>query len=145
MEELSRCIDAGLAERLRNKTTTPSDKKTMNGNSMIVEMTPHYRGRFHPEWTLAAVQEQIGQQVRVTGQLMVDNEHYQPSQDCGHQNPTSTCWRMTVWEFHPVTAFEVCKSGTCNENSTGWAPLAASAQLPDENGSANVAANLTKR
>jgi hypothetical protein len=86
-------------------------------------MTPHYRGRFHPEWTLSAVQSQIGQQVRVEGQLMVDNEHYVPSQDCGLTDATSACWRGTVWELHPVTDFQVCESGSCDESAKGWTPI----------------------
>lgn len=116
-------FDAGVAGRLQNKTTTRADKSQMNPKSVIVEMTPHYRAQFHPEWTLAAVQAQIGHQVKVTGQLMVDNEHYIPSQDCNLKGHTATCWRGTVWELHPITAFEVCAKEPCEQDSGEWVLL----------------------
>jgi hypothetical protein len=113
-------FDAKLASRIRDKTTTAADKSQINPSAVIVEMTPHYRARFHPEWTLASVQEQLGKRVRITGQLMVDNEHYVSSQDCGRKDHTTACWRATVWELHPVTNFEVCDSGACDQASAGW-------------------------
>ncbi|HXY49390.1 MAG TPA: hypothetical protein VEI01_08065 [Terriglobales bacterium] len=128
-------FDPALADRLLNDKATPADKRTMNAKSMIVEMTPHYRARFHPEWTLAALQKQIGKQVKITGQLIVDNEHYQPSQDCGLPNHTSSCWRLTVWELHPVTDFEICESGSCDQDSTKWSPLADTADASDDTNS----------
>ena len=119
-------FDSSIASRIRSKKTTAADKKQMNPKSLIVEMTPHYRGQFRPEWSLDAVRKQLGNQIRVTGQLMVDNEHYVKSQDCGRKDHTNTCWRGTVWELHPVTDFEVCGTQNCDENSSGWAPIAES-------------------
>jgi hypothetical protein len=116
-------FNSQLANRLLNNKATPADKKNIDPTSMIVEMTPHYRGRFHPEWTLEVLQKLIGKQVRVEGQLMVDNEHYLGSQDCGRSDHTSGCWRATVWELHPVTSFETCDSGNCTATSTGWTPI----------------------
>jgi hypothetical protein len=123
-------FDSHLAGRLRNGNVTAADKRNIDPSSMIVEMTPHYRGRFHPEWTLKAVKDQIGQQVRVEGQLMVDNEHYIASQDCGRSDHTSGCWRGTVWELHPVTDFEVCASGNCTATSAGWTPIGGTGNNP---------------
>lgn len=94
--------------------------------AVIVEMTPHYRAAFHPEWTIGALQGVVGQQVRVTGQLIVDNEHNVPSQNCGLPNAGSSCWRASVWELHPVTKFEVCnKPGNdCATNDpASWSEL----------------------
>jgi hypothetical protein len=123
-------FDAGLAERLKNKTAGPQDKQQVDVTSVIVEMTPHYRGRFRPEWTKTAVRQAIGSRVRVEGQLMVDNEHYVASQDCGHADHTGDCWRATVWELHPVTDFQVCNTGTCpDQSSAGWSPLAEKAAV----------------
>jgi len=117
-------FDPVLAGKLKNKTATAKDKAQVDENSVIVEMTPHYRGRFKPDWTAEAVKSALGSRVRVTGQLMVDNEHYVSSQDCGRSDHTDACWRATVWELHPVTDFEVCSSGSCpDQNSAGWAPI----------------------
>ncbi|MCU1307924.1 MAG: hypothetical protein JWN45_2619, partial [Acidobacteriaceae bacterium] len=116
-------FDPALAARIRSKTTTPADRAEINPKSMIVEMTPHYRGQYHPEWSLDVVRKELGKQIRVTGQLMVDNEHYVKSQDCGRDDHTSSCWRGTVWELHPVTQFEACQNQTCGQAEAGWAPV----------------------
>lgn len=117
-------FDPDLAARIKAKKASPQDKKQIDVTSVIVEMTPHYRGRFKPEWTSEAVKQAVGSRVRLTGQLMVDNEHYVASQDCGHANHTDTCWRATVWELHPVTDFQVCSTGSCaDQNSAGWVAL----------------------
>jgi hypothetical protein len=113
-------FDSSLASKIRNKTLTPADRKQVNPNSVIIEMTPHYRATYHPEWTLDAVKSAAGQQIRVVGQLLVDNEHFVKSQDCGREDHTDKCWRATVWELHPVTRFEVCQSGDCSETSGNW-------------------------
>jgi hypothetical protein len=38
---------------------------------------------------------------------------------------TSTCWRLSIWEIHPVTAFYVCTAtGGCpTADGTGWTKL----------------------
>ena len=120
-------FDSGVAARVRGKTASPADKSEMNPKSMIVEMTPHYRARYHPEWSLDALRKELGKQVRVTGQLMADNEHYVKSQDCGRKDHTASCWRATVWELHPITKFEVCSIDSCSETSAGWLPLGGGA------------------
>jgi hypothetical protein len=117
-------FDPAIAEKIRNHTTlTPAEHKIVTQQSAIVEMTPHYRYEFHPEWTAEAVQAAKGQQVKVLGQLMVDNEHYVAGQDCGRDPSKTACWRATVWELHPVTDFEVCEAGNCTATSAGWSPL----------------------
>ncbi len=94
-------------------------------NSMVVEMTPHYRARFEPGWTLAKLHQLAGAQVKVVGQLIADNDHYEKTQDCGISgSDKAKCWRMSIWEIHPVTAFYVCTSQTaCTDNGSGWTKL----------------------
>jgi hypothetical protein len=92
--------------------------------SVVVEMTPYYREQFHPAWTLAKVQSITGKQIKVTGQLMIDNDHHKPADDCGLGDAdTSKCWRASVWEVHPVTSFQVCSSDSCTANSPNWVNL----------------------
>ena len=117
-------FDGDLAAKIRDKQPlTTAEHQATTQQSVIVEMTPHYRDRFHPEWTAEAVAAQKGKLVKVLGQLMVDNEHYVPGQDCGHKDPTPNCWRASVWELHPVTDFQVCESGTCTQTSAGWSSI----------------------
>jgi len=116
-------FDPAVAEKILNHKTVSSAEKHQ---SMIVEMTPHYRDAFHQEWTADALQALKGQQVKVLGQLMVDNEHYVSGQDCGIDPSKKTCWRASVWELHPVTDFRVCEGGGCTATSAGWAPIGES-------------------
>ena len=61
--------------------------------------------------SLVASKEIAGRQVRVVGQLTVDNEHNVPAQNCAMSSPDmQTCWRASAWEVHPVMSFSVCKS-----------------------------------
>jgi hypothetical protein len=126
-------FDPAVAGRLQNKAATQADKPQMNPKSVIIEMTPHYRAQFHPEWTLSAVQAEVGRQVKITGQLMVDNEHYISSQDCGREDHTASCWRGTVWELHPVTDFQVCAKEPCEQVSGDWVPLGQNGVAAEEN------------
>lgn len=93
--------------------------------SMIVEMTPAYRDRFHPKWTDARLDAAVGKQVKVVGQLVVDNDHLKASDDCGFKGAdTSKCWRMSVWELHPALEFYVCKKGAgCGDDPNDWDKL----------------------
>lgn len=103
---------------------TGAQLKTMEQNSVIVEMTPHYRFNYHPDWNIQAVQSAIGQKVRVIGQLMIDSEHNNAQQNCGFKGAnTATCWRATSWELHPVMQFQVCKPGDCSASSGDWTEL----------------------
>lgn len=94
--------------------------------SVVVEMTPHYRAKVMPNWTIDRLRRAIGRQVYVVGQLMVDNAHIGLSDICslpGHD--AQKCWRYSAWEIHPVTQFWVCTSSTpCSPNSNaGWVRL----------------------
>jgi hypothetical protein len=94
--------------------------------SIVVEMTPHYRARFHPGWDLPTVQNQIGNQVKIVGQLLFDSEHGVAAQDCALAKTSAeklSCWRGSAWEIHPVTEFFVCSKGTCDPNGDGWVRL----------------------
>jgi hypothetical protein len=118
-------FDPQLAAKLATKKKLTSDERTtMDQSSVIVEMSPHWRAKFQPAWNLAALAPAIGHQVRVVGQLLVDNEHYDPHDDCAFPGAGTTCWRASVWELHPVTRFEVCNNGSsCTETSADWVPL----------------------
>ena len=70
--------------------------------STIVEMTPRWRS-VNPNWTannqevgFNFIHRLIGKKLRVTGWLLFDQDHVN---NIGQ-------WRATVWEIHPVTAFE---------------------------------------
>jgi hypothetical protein len=114
-------FDPAVAEKLRNgKAITSAEKH----QSMVVEMTPHYRDAFHQEWTVKAVKDVLGHQVKVLGQLMVDNEHFVAGQDCGIDPTKPRCWRASVWELHPVIDFRACQAATCSATSSaGWTPI----------------------
>jgi hypothetical protein len=87
-------------------------------------MTPYYREQFRPSWTLPKVQNVIGRQVKVIGQLMIDNVHHKPADDCGLADADlSSCWRASVWEVHPVTSLQVCSAEHCEVNSANWVNL----------------------
>src|SRR6266852_6817225 len=100
------------------------DQHVLDQASVVVEMTPYYREQFRPGWNLGTVQNATGRQVRVTGQLMIDNVHHKPADDCGLGDAdTGKCWRLSVWEVHPVSSFQVCNADHCDANSTSWVNL----------------------
>ncbi len=92
--------------------------------SMIVEMTPHYRATYHEHWTDSRLRFAVGKQVKVVGQLLLDNEHYNAKDDCGHAGAKDSCWRMSVWELHPVTELHICRKGKgCGNDPDEWQEL----------------------
>lgn len=107
--------------------TSGSGTSDLQQNSIIVEMTPHDRFKYeHEIWTLANLQKAVGRQVKVVGQLLIDNEHNLPSQNCATATTASqkqTCWRASVWELHPVVTFQVCPNVSCAQDSTNWVEL----------------------
>ena len=122
-------LGAGVLDQLRSgkefrSVLQQGDQLTLEQNSFVVEMTPYYREQFKSGWTLSKVQGVTGRQVRVNGQLMIDNFHHKSSDDCGlaDANPDK-CWRLSVWELHPVTSFQVCNADHCDANSTNWVNL----------------------
>ncbi len=62
---------------------------------------------------------------KVICQLMLDNEHADARENCGHrQADTSSCWRVSAWELHPVMQFYACSRLTlCVECSADWRKL----------------------
>lgn len=115
-------FDSEIARQLREKKTFKGDaKKALNREAVIVEMTPHFREQFEPDWTFANVKALIGRQVKVAGQLLLDNEHNIRTQNCGLPDADETkCWRASAWELHPVTQFWVCPTDACDINGNEW-------------------------
>ncbi len=124
-------FDSKLAAKVMKKPgakskLTDDDKSALNQTSIVIEMTPHYRAQFKPDWTLDLVKSVVGRQVRVIGQLMADNEHNNKGDNCSYPGANQDhCWRFSIWELHPVTQFEVCGSadGTCEDDSADWVAL----------------------
>jgi hypothetical protein len=115
-------FDADIAQQLRaGKVFKGEEKKALNRESVIVEMTPHFREQFEPDWTFANISKLRGRLVKVVGQLLLDNEHNIPSQNCGLPGAKeATCFRASAWELHPVTQFFVCPTNSCAVDSTKW-------------------------
>ena len=72
---------------------------------MVVEVTPRVNA-LRSGWTDSAFSGLVGQQVRISGWLMMDPAH--PDQ-VGQT-------RGTTWEIHPILAIEVAQNG-------GWVAL----------------------
>jgi hypothetical protein len=124
------------ASRVAEATKKPASKSSqfhdLQSNSMIVEITPYYRAKNEPAWTLAKLKALYGAQVKVVGQLIADNDHYMAAQDCGMKGAVaSSCWRLSIWEIHPVTAFFVCSTNSdCAKTDSGWTRLEAWSPTP---------------
>ena len=123
-------FDQKTAEGMKGLSSVPKAlQRQVDENAIIVEMTPYVRqSQKHAGWTLPNLQKHWGDQVRVVGQLMIDNEHNIKSANCALESPipaTSKCWRSTVWELHPVMAFDVCNkaSGCSADSEDGWIAL----------------------
>jgi hypothetical protein len=116
-----------VAEAKASPGTSTPQFLDLQAHSMIAEMTPHYRAQLEPQWTLAKLKAAYGMQVMLVGQLMADNDHHSPAEDCGMSGATSTCWRLSIWEIHPVTSFSICTAtgGCADANSPGWTKLEA--------------------
>jgi hypothetical protein len=118
-------FDKTLAGQIRQKKPQPvlGKPSPMEKTSVVAEMTPHTRTA---KWTFARVNSLQGQQVKVVGQLMIDNAHLNAKDDCGFTGAATSCWRSTVWEVHPVTQFYVCNlSAGCSASSpdSAWTSL----------------------
>jgi hypothetical protein len=118
-------FDTSVAGSIQRGEITKDTDPVVQQTSVIVEMTPFYRATFHPGWTLPKVQELAGRQVKVIGQLIVDNEHNTADQNCAFEDHGEECWRGSAWELHPVTAVYVCPAAqTCTaDKSDGWVSL----------------------
>jgi len=75
----------------------PGDAKS---HAMVIEVTPRVRA-IRAGWTDSALSALRGKQVRISGWLMMDQEH--PEQ----VNQT----RATLWEIHPIIHIEVRQNG----------------------------------
>jgi hypothetical protein len=123
-------IGIGFDEKMASQVNIANPSKppkTLQKQSVIVEMTPHYRARLENGiWTLANLKPALGHKVRVVGQLLVDSEHNKPSDNCaldGTPVQRNHCWRYSIWELHPVTSFEYCQDDSCTQNSNNWIPV----------------------
>jgi hypothetical protein len=118
-------FDSALAAKVRSTHPQPGDAAftTLEKQSVVAEMTPFTR---HANWTFSRVNALQGQQVKVVGQLMVDNTHFNKKDDCHFPSSLPSCWRSTVWEIHPITQFFVCNASTpCTASSpdSDWTNL----------------------
>lgn len=73
--------------------------------SMVIEITPRMQAQ-RRGWTSDALTNLKGQQVRISGWLLMDQEH--PEQ-IGQT-------RATLWEIHPITHIEL-------KNISGWSSM----------------------
>jgi hypothetical protein len=116
---------AATAEQVNNNKDDPNFHK-LQKNSIVVEMTPHYRAKYHKgRWNEPKLTKALGYEVKVVGQLLLDNDHMGSDAVCSAPNASSKCWRMSPWELHPVTEFYVCstKKGCDVNATTGWTAL----------------------
>jgi hypothetical protein len=111
----------------KRPTSSGSGASTLQQTSVIVEMTPQDRFQYENNiWTLDNLKLATGRQVRVVGQLIIDNEHNLTSQNCAKARTAAdkqTCWRASVWELHPVVRFQVCPNDSCGLDATDWVEL----------------------
>lgn len=118
---------ARTADQETDKKTRDSDLKPLMKGSVVVEMTPHYRAKYHlAKWTIAKLSAAMGRPVKVVGQLLLDNDHMKRGNICTADGgpEEDNCWRLSAWELHPVTEFYVCPDGaTCTEDSGNWVAL----------------------
>ena len=87
---------------------------------IVVEMVPQGRDDAWTEAKLKQVQT-ARRMVRVRGLLFFDNHH--KLNDNEHANISNQPKRMSLWEIHPVTKFDVCTLNTCDPQGSGWKPL----------------------
>jgi hypothetical protein len=81
--------------------------------AVVAEVTPRLKPD-HPKWTQDIIRRlaRAGKQVRVSGWLLMDQEHPEQITGTPSQEPT----RGTLWEIHPILAIEVMQNGQ-------WVPL----------------------
>ena len=78
-------------------TVNPDD---LRSKSLVIEVTPRVQDQ-RPGWTSTALSGLKGDQVRISGWLLLDQEH--PEQ-IGQT-------RATLWEIHPIIHIEVYQGG----------------------------------
>jgi len=95
----------------------PSEEAANECQGIVVEMVPHHRPKM---WTPTSVRKvrDAHVMVRVTGQLFFDSSHVPCADGSGvRSNPK----RFSLWEIHPIYAFEVC-TANCDQEGT-WVSL----------------------
>jgi hypothetical protein len=81
--------------------------------AVVAEVTPRLKPD-HPRWTQDVIRQlaRAGKQVRVSGWLLMDQEHPEQITGTTSQDPT----RGTLWEIHPIMEIETLQNGK-------WVPL----------------------
>lgn len=83
-----------------------SRKSDAKCKGIVAEMIPHFR----PEaWTPATIKA-IKRPVRVRGHLFFDAPHVPCNPD--GTIPGGNSRRVSLWEIHPIYAFDICKNTT---------------------------------
>jgi hypothetical protein len=98
-----------------------SDPDQTPYEGIVVEMIPQDRPA---QWNIGALSEveRARRQVLVTGQLFYDNEHRVNADE--EDNKQGQPPRFSLFEVHPITAFAVCKSNSCDpRQSSQWETL----------------------
>jgi hypothetical protein len=100
------------ADDVDNHLWVVDDPSKDRNQSVVVEITPRVRAE-HPGWAFSRVRPLVDGQtkVRISGWLMMDQEH--PDQ-VGKT-------RGTIWEIHPIIAFDVLKGNQWVALDTGQA------------------------
>jgi hypothetical protein len=97
----------------------PNTTDTDECDSTTAEMSPHYRP---PAWTPDNIMKaSAGHPIRLQGHLFYDGSHT-PCTANSRPNPK----RKSLWEVHPVYAFEICSQATiaeCQGSAAQWTPL----------------------
>jgi hypothetical protein len=111
------------------KDATPEGKANAGieeCGSIVAEMSPHFRPAAWNSENLTAIGE-MGLPVRVTGNRFFDASHV----PCSAGKPVpSQPKRISLWEIHPIYAFEVCPKdkGTCATG--GWEAIEKFCAVP---------------
>jgi hypothetical protein len=82
-------------------------------HAIVAEVTPRLKPE-HAQWTQATFRRlaREGRMVRVSGWLLLDQEHPEQLKSTATRNAT----RGTLWELHPIMEIEVWENGE-------WVPL----------------------
>src|SRR5258705_9237874 len=75
---------------------------TNNDKHLVVEISPKFQSDLGSYKTVRKALK--GQWVKFTGWLFYDSIH---KQNAGNNNGKGNLWRKTIWEVHPVSAYEI--------------------------------------
>ncbi len=87
--------------------------------SIVAEATPRVRAN-HPKWDHTSIEAAAreGRRVRVSGWLLLDQEHPEQLHASGGALQT----RRSLWEIHPVMRIEILNDDGVFEDLDTWAP-----------------------